>query len=820
MKKLLTWVLGATMCTSVALAQTLPSALPTKNLKGQWTFDNTASPFTATVGNTLVKDAGALATEAITSIDGPTATNKAIRLPRYAFLRCTPGLKPNGTSDTLKMVNRYTMVYDFRINSRGPWRCFYQTDPTNTSDGELFIRSSSSTRGHNIGRGTPGYSFDSVMVGRWYRLVVVANLGVEFNTYLDGQLLHKGSPLTADGNQALESANGLDELLLFADEDGENGEIDIAEVALYDTTMSASQVASLGGYGSVVQTKDAILVYDMTNVTNPLAPSIGSGNLVLRGGGTTTLVAGPKAGYKAVQLKSGQSFQVNHDIPANGLTTTGTTNRWSAMIDFKLPDLAQAYDLIQTDTTNKTASELAVTVDGKAGIDTLGYSKIAVVAGAKWHRVIMSVEGGRIATYYLDGAKILQDSIRAGGRFSLLPASAGKTGSFLIGAQTAAGHPNMIEISKIQVWNHWVDSVTAFTLGFVDVSSDAGTGKGGSSVFMDGTDANMSVRIPVKPQYKFDSTKSYTIEAWVKPSRSWSGDPSIIGNKDWGSGGNAGWVIALDNGGTWQWNMGDGGVNAAARSRADIDEIGVINDDVWHHIAIVVDRATNFARAYQDGVLKKSTDMSAVKSTDTDLDVYVGQDGTGNYSDGYKYPGYIDEVRIWGAALDSTVLKAWKYNSENINAHPQFTELRGYWKFNAVVGDSTADASKYANWGTLKNGASLRRSDVALPVIAVKSTIPAAFELGNAYPNPFNPSTTIHFSLPFASRVTLGVFNVLGQQVSTVFEGQAAAGTHSIVWNAASGASQAASGVYFYRLTATGANNETFSATKKMVLTK
>lgn len=90
-------------------------------------------------------------------------------------------------------------------------------------------------------------------------------------------------------------------------------------------------------------------------------------------------------------------------------------------------------------------------------------------------------------------------------------------------------------------------------------------------------------------------------------------------------------------------------------------------------------------------------------------------------------------------------------------------------------------------------------------------TIPTEFRLEQNYPNPFNPSTTIGFTVPAAGRVTLRIFNALGQMVKELIAADLAAGQYSIPWNAAS----QASGVYFYRLTA-GDRTET----KRMLLMK
>ncbi len=91
------------------------------------------------------------------------------------------------------------------------------------------------------------------------------------------------------------------------------------------------------------------------------------------------------------------------------------------------------------------------------------------------------------------------------------------------------------------------------------------------------------------------------------------------------------------------------------------------------------------------------------------------------------------------------------------------------------------------------------------------ATLPEGFALNQNYPNPFNPTTTISFTLPAAGEVRLEVFNVLGQQVAVLADGQYGAGTHHVTWDA----SGVSTGVYLYRLQA-----GEFRETKKMLLVK
>ena len=89
--------------------------------------------------------------------------------------------------------------------------------------------------------------------------------------------------------------------------------------------------------------------------------------------------------------------------------------------------------------------------------------------------------------------------------------------------------------------------------------------------------------------------------------------------------------------------------------------------------------------------------------------------------------------------------------------------------------------------------------------------MPRAFSLGQSFPNPFNPSATISYSVPGPTDVTIKVFDEIGREVTTLVHGKKAAGNYSVVWNA----SRYASGVYWYRMTA-----GSYSETRKMLLIK
>ncbi|GAB1348686.1 hypothetical protein MASR1M107_08980 [Ignavibacteriales bacterium] len=88
---------------------------------------------------------------------------------------------------------------------------------------------------------------------------------------------------------------------------------------------------------------------------------------------------------------------------------------------------------------------------------------------------------------------------------------------------------------------------------------------------------------------------------------------------------------------------------------------------------------------------------------------------------------------------------------------------------------------------------------------------PSSFNLDQNFPNPFNPSTSIRFTLPVSGFVTLAVYNSMGEMVGQLLSKEMSAGSHNVSFNAAN----LPSGTYFYRL-----NSGDFTATRKMQLIK
>lgn len=132
-----------------------------------------------------------------------------------------------------------------------------------------------------------------------------------------------------------------------------------------------------------------------------------------------------------------------------------------------------------------------------------------------------------------------------------------------------------------------------------------------------------------------------------------------------------------------------------------------------------------------------------------------------------------------------------------------------YWRVNAL---NTVGISAWSDTSSFTTG-------IITPVEEALPEIPQRYMLHQNYPNPFNASTMISFHLPVAAVVTLKVFDVRGNEVSTLINGKKSAGAYLVRFDAAG----LASGIYFYRLEARGAMLHTglrFVESKKLLLIK
>ncbi len=189
-------------------------------------------------------------------------------------------------------------------------------------------------------------------------------------------------------------------------------------------------------------------------------------------------------------------------------------------------------------------------------------------------------------------------------------------------------------------------------------------------------------------------------------------------------------------------------------------EFGVIPVELTSFVANVVNGTVNLVWE------------TATETNNSGFEVQRSSDGTG-----YTVVSFVDGK---GTTTEKT-----KYNFSDQPGSGQF-----YYRLKQIDFDGTS---------TFSNS------------IMVDLGLPTEFSLDQNYPNPFNPSTNIQFSLPEASSVKLVVYNLLGQEVATLFNGVMEAGTHKVNFDAAN----LNTGLYVYKLEAND-----FVATKKMMLMK
>jgi hypothetical protein len=99
----------------------------------------------------------------------------------------------------------------------------------------------------------------------------------------------------------------------------------------------------------------------------------------------------------------------------------------------------------------------------------------------------------------------------------------------------------------------------------------------------------------------------------------------------------------------------------------------------------------------------------------------------------------------------------------------------------------------------------------AINVRKISEQVPVKYDLSQNFPNPFNPSTTVQYTVPTKGMVTLMVYDALGKVVATLVSEVHSPGTYAVEWNA----SGVPSGVYFYQI-----QTDQYTDTKRMVLVK
>lgn len=352
--------------------------------------------------------------------------------------------------------------------------------------------------------------------------------------------------------------------------------------------------------------------------------------------------------------------------------------------------------------------------------------------------------------------------------------------------------------------------------------------------------------------------QSITVEAWIYPFN-WNGNRRVLqkGNND------------------DQYLLAGINYNNEGQLHFSIEiEGGCLTPllpscNVWHHVAGVYNQPSSSMFMYIDGSeVEEISGINGNMNTTSDP-LFIGTKFDFAPPQDF-FNGVIDEVRIWNVARSQSNIQ--EFMNRQLTGTEQ--GLAAYWQFNEGTGNTTFDKTLNANHGTLFGGVQwtdfaapilpgwfqmntdsgiclphtsmdiellfdatevdigdyyasviIYSNDPVTPSVVVpihmkvSTTVgvsdelntPLVFNLYQNYPNPFNPSTTIKYSIPELSKVRLTLFNLLGEEVTTLVNEEKIAGNYSVEFNASS----APSGVYFYQLKA-----GEYIQTKKMILIK
>jgi hypothetical protein len=247
----------ATVNKSVTIVVKQTKAIdPFEGVKGRWLFEDATDIGKAKTGNALTViqstsiNGNVIGTGGPMSlVAGPKTTDYAVRIPQYSYFKCEYNIEANGGGNR---VNEYTMLFDFKVPALGKYYTFFNTyigdgssNDDSSTNADFFIRGSTNV----IGGGVFSYSSTNspVEANRWYRLVVSVKVGEAVKYYLDGALFFTSTNVsTVD---AFRASLRTDAVLFFHDDSGEDNELDVAEIAIWDEALDAARVTLLGTAG-------------------------------------------------------------------------------------------------------------------------------------------------------------------------------------------------------------------------------------------------------------------------------------------------------------------------------------------------------------------------------------------------------------------------------------------------------------------------------------------------------------------------------------------------------------------------------------------
>lgn len=441
----------------MATFKTLSDDAPAPDPVGWWTFDNPddllAGTGVATLqgashsqGNVDVFDLEDLG---IVPVTGPFEGNGAITVPVNSSLLMTTNLEAPSLST-------YSLLMDIHSTELSGFTPLFQNDPTNSKDGSLFISNG------KIGLNSNGLGYNGFLdADKWYRVVVVVKNNA-IKVYLDGTLIGQSTSAN-DVHWQLGKA-----VLFFADENGEEHQIETSEIRFWDKALTNGQVTQLGKVNpndipEPVTIPEATGAWTFDNTADILA---GTGVATLKAakhsnGSVTTyntiaeanisVVAGPTAENKALALPKGSSLMMTSNLGVSSMST------YSVMWDIRATDLTDYSPLLQNGLTNGKDGSLFIK-NAQVGLNNAGLGYNGSLTTGKWHRVMFVVKDNYGAVY-IDGVKVGRSTSASSQHWQL------STGALFFADDN--GEEKAIETAEIRFWNEALSDVQVQTLGGV-----------------------------------------------------------------------------------------------------------------------------------------------------------------------------------------------------------------------------------------------------------------------------------------------------------------------------------------------------------------
>jgi unsaturated rhamnogalacturonyl hydrolase len=261
------------------------------------------------------------------------------------------------------------------------------------------------------------------------------------------------------------------------------------------------------------------------------------------------------------------------------------------------------------------------------------------------------------------------------------------------------------------------------------------TGKIGNALLFDGIDDYVKVTHHSLLDF---ADQSFSVSFWIKQNEIDKAMRYLIKGTHTSPGSGKRYEVFHHSGNTVRFAIDD----SVTKSHVEVPNTNFVTGE-WVHVVAVRDTDTDQLRLYANAIMQGSAaDQTGDISQNEDLYFGVSPDEANT-----NLNGQLDDIRLYNYALNDTAIHS------------------------LYLGGIT-------NLNTNTN-----------------PNLPLSFSLGN-YPNPFNPQTTIRYSVPVPGKIILAVYNLLGQEVDRLVDGHKQVGYHTIIYNA----SHLASGIYLCKL--------------------